>query len=223
MMKYDVYKVTIYLPKEEFSFMAINTEDSTEDQLLLALKRRFGVLSANILMTKIDTNKKSKNDLIRTIGVLNKIFLFNERNRWVMRTFTDDSLSLLNYAMNNTQKIICIGSEKLPNKKFIYNCLCTPNPEIMYYDAKDTNGDIDFNSLVNTLKSNDESKKYTYYLIFPSGYSMDELNRNLKYAYSKKLKASSLLLGGNDERSSLYTIKINDTNIHLKGIDYSDK
>ena len=52
---------------------------------------------------------------------------------------------------------------------------------------------------------------------------MDELNRNLKYAYSKKLKASSLLLGGNDERSSLYTIKINDTNIHLKGIDYSDK
>lgn len=222
-MKYDVYKVTIYIPTEEFSFMAINTEENTEDQLLLAIRRRFGILSANILMTKIDTGKKSKNDLIRTIGVLNKVFLFNERNKWVMRTFTDDSLSLLNYAMNNTQKIICIGSEKLPNKKFFYNCLCTPNPEIMYYDVKDKDGNIDFNSLVNTLKSNDDSKKYTYYLIFPSGYPMDELNRNLKYAYSKKLKATSLLLGGKNERPSLYTIKINDTNIHLKGIGYYDK
>lgn len=218
----------VYTEKMETTFISLLTEDHTTEQLLIGIKKYFYIdgKKPNIRLEKIETEKGNQRSLLPGIKVLDKLFFFdNEKQKWVLRTFSEPTLDILNYGYNNDKrKIIMIGdNNKQTDQHYINECLIAKDAEYLFYNLKDNTNKIDIKSLAETLKSTEDHNSNKYYFIFPSGYPLDQLVIDIKCLVHYGIKFNQYMLGNTVGKSELYRISINDTNIHFRRVGFYDE
>lgn len=237
MKTYRLFNVKLYTEEtgnNHITFLAAIKDDKTEDELLSGITKKFWTgKSPSILMSEIETEGKSRKDLIVEAESFDKIFLFDyDEKRWILRTFFDDTYEILNYGCTGEKHtIFYIGKSRKADHNHINTVLnAVDNVEYMYYSLEDPKtGYIDMKSVMEAIHSNKNCENHIYYFIFPSDFSISELSIAADTIYcestknDKNLAFSIYMMSGDNPTDALYKVDWNCNEIRLRMVSYDDK